>query len=73
MMNLNALLKSRDRFIGYMTIGWTVIAIIALAGRRLIAGNFGSPEYVGIALLMPIVGFFWAVLMWDLVLGRKKK
>lgn len=56
-----------------MTSGWTIVAVVALVGRRLATGTFGSPEYVGIALLMPIVGFIWAILMWDFVISRSKK
>ena len=73
MSGLSDFLKNRDRFVGLVTVSWTALAGIALVGRKVLTGSFGSPEFVGVALLAPIVAVFWSLAMWKFFIGPKIK
>ncbi|MFT3897756.1 MAG: hypothetical protein QM719_08680 [Thermomonas sp.] len=59
-------LGNQGRFVLTVTVSWTAISAIALLGRKILAGEFGSPEFIGIMLLTPIVAVVWSILMWNL-------
>lgn len=59
-------LGSQGRFVGTVTIGWTTISAVALLGRKILTGEFGSPDFVGVVLLTPLVAVIWSIVMWKL-------
>ena len=59
-------LGNQGRFVGIVTAGWTTISAIALLGRKILTEEFGSPEFVGIMLLTPIIAVVWSIVMWKL-------
>ncbi|GAA5003477.1 hypothetical protein GCM10025793_09400 [Lysobacter lycopersici] len=59
-------LGTQGRFVGAVTIGWTTISAAALLGRKILTGEFGSPDFVGVMLLTPLVAVIWSLVMWKL-------
>jgi hypothetical protein len=60
-------LRSQGKFVGTVTAGWTTIAVVVLLGRKILTGEFGSPDFVGVMLLIPLGAIIWSIVMWKLV------
>ena len=68
---LSTFLNSRNQFVGGVTASWTSVAGIALVVRKVWTGSFGSPEFVAVALLAPIVAVLWSLAMWKFFIRPK--
>ena len=66
-------LKSQGRFVGFTTVSWTALGAAVLICRKLLTGNFGPPEFVGIIFLTPVVAVVWSSVMWKLFFSKRPR
>ena len=59
-------LGSQSKFVGANTGILAILVALVLLGRKLLTGQFGSPDFVAIMLSVPVTVFFGSIVLWKL-------
>jgi hypothetical protein len=60
-------LGAQGRFVVTNTVFWTTAAAAVLFGRKVLTGEFGSPDFIAVMLITPIGVFSASIVMWNLL------
>ena len=59
-------LGTQAGFVGTDTTFGTAVAGVALLGRKLLTGEFGSPDFVAVMISVPFSSLIGSIVMWKL-------
>jgi len=63
---LHKALETQTKFISMNTGALAIIVTLVLFGRKLLTGEFGSPDFVAIMLSIPVTVFLGSIVLWNL-------